>query len=574
MTSVAVLGGGIAGLSAAHELGERGFDVTVFEASMTFGGKARSMDVPDSAVGNRKPLPGEHGFRFFPGFYRHIVDTMSRIPDGQRTAADHLVAAKGLMLAQDSGRNEILTLARRPASLEDLGVAVQFIRQIGENVKVPPHELAVFLTRMLTLLTSCDERRLDQCDKVSWWVYMDAERKSPAFQKFLADGMTRALVAAQAREMSARTGGLILWQLVFDLIRVEGRLPQLLDGPTSEVWIDPWAAHLRNLGVTIRSGCKVTEIDCDGRRITGVTVMTTSGPERIVADHYVSAMPKEKLQLLLTPALTAAEPRLAALEDLHTRWMNGAMFYLDKDVPLPRGHAIFVDSEWALTAVSQAQFWRDINLQQRGDGQVEGILSVDISDWETVGRKIEKTARTCSKEEIRDEVWAQLVAHIDDGSLDVANVLDFFLDPAIVLPDPAIPATEAPPTENLEPLLVNTKGSWADRPDAVTRIPNFFLASDYVRTFTDLATMEGANEAARRAVNGILDATGSPERRCDVWKLNEPRVLAPFRSLDKLWWRLGRGPVKPPFRVDLDGALEPIGLVARGVLALLRRFGR
>ena len=28
----------------------------------------------------------------------------------------------------------------------------------------------------------------------------------------------------------------------------------------------------------------------------------------------------------------------------------------------------------------------------------------------------------------------------------------------------------------------------------------------HVRTYTDLATMEGANEAARRAVNGLLDA--------------------------------------------------------------------
>ena len=47
----------------------------------------------------------------------------------------------------------------------------------------------------------------------------------------------------------------------------------------------------------------------------------------------------------------------------------------------------------------------------------------------------------------------------------------------------------------------------------MTRIPNLFLASDYVRTHTDLATMEGANEAARRAVNGILDATGSAAPR-------------------------------------------------------------
>ena len=112
----------------------------------------------------------------------------------------------------------------------------------------------------------------------------------------------------------------------------------------------------------------------------------------------------------------------------------------------------------------------------------------------------------CSAEEIRDEVWRQLTDAIDDGSLDKANVHSWFLDPAINPPNPTT-------ATNLEPLLINTKGSWADRPDAVTRIPNFFLAADFVRTYTDLATMEAANEAARRAVNGILDATGSNARR-------------------------------------------------------------
>ena len=103
-------------------------------------------------------------------------------------------------------------------------------------------------------------------------------------------------------------------------------------------------------------------------------------------------------------------------------------------------------------------------------------------------------------------MWGQLVDHIDDGSLDEANIVAKFLDPAIQLPNPS----EA---TNLEPLLVNTKDSWKDRPCAVTRIPNFFLAADFVRTYTDLATMEAANEAARRAVNGILEASGSDASR-------------------------------------------------------------
>jgi hypothetical protein len=33
--------------------------------------------------------------------------------------------------------------------------------------------------------------------------------------------------------------------------------------------------------------------------------------------------------------------------------------------------------------------------------------------------------------------------------------------------------------------------------------------TDYVQTNIDLATMEGANESARSAVNALLDASGS-----------------------------------------------------------------
>src|SRR5580693_555281 len=92
---VAVLGGGVAGLSAAHELIERGFQVSVYEAKDVFGGKARSLSVPGSGTGGRPDLPGEHGFRFFPAFYRHLPDTMRRIPFKRQPGGvlDNLVEA-------------------------------------------------------------------------------------------------------------------------------------------------------------------------------------------------------------------------------------------------------------------------------------------------------------------------------------------------------------------------------------------------------------------------------------------------------------------------------------------------
>jgi uncharacterized protein with NAD-binding domain and iron-sulfur cluster len=253
--------------------------------------------------------------------------------------------------------------------------------------------------------------------------------------------------------------------------------------------------------------------------------------------------------------------------------MNGALFYLDRDVPLVNGHAIYIDSEWALTSISQAQFWDGVDLERYGDGRVKGVLSVDVSDWTTPGRRTGKVAMRCTREEIRTEVWGQLTDHLNDGPkpvLDEGHVVTWFLDPAIEFPNP----TEA---TNLEPLLINTAGSWADRPEPTTRIPNLWLAADYVRTNTDLATMEGASEAARRAVNAILERTGSRAPPCHVFALREPAVLKPARALDALRWRLFHRPARTPLTVAGDGGLEPRNLFARAVLAagsVSRRLGR
>lgn len=565
VTEVAILGGGVGGLSAAHELVRCGFRVTVYEARdcLGFGGKARSMPVPGSGTDGNPDLPAEHGFRFFPGFYRHVTDTMKGIPCDGGTVHDHLTTCTEMLMAQAGGGNEIVAPTGIPTSWGGLVDGLQAMKAMVLETGVPLSEFAVFVERILAMMTACDERRLHEYERMSWWDFVEAPGKSPAYQKFLATGMTRSLVAAKAEQMSARTGGTILSQLIYDMLQLDGRVDNVLDGPTSEVWIDPWVDLLRSKGVEFRSECVVSGISCDGARITGVTVRTADGDESVRADYYISALPVEKFVPLVSPQMRAADPRLGRIRRLDYDWMTGIMFYLDQDVPLENGHAIFIDSEWALTAISQKQFWPQIDLEQRGDGSVGGILSVDVSAWDVPGPVTGKVATACSADEIRREVWAQLVAHIDDGSLDEANVVTWFLDPAIEFPNPGA-------ATNAEPLLINTKGSWTDRPDAITALPNLFLAADFVRTHTDLATMEGANEAARRAVNGILDAEGSSYRRCAVYALQEPRVLWPFRQIDRIRWRLRR-PAKPPLRVTSTGGLEPTGPVARACLAAAKR---
>jgi uncharacterized protein with NAD-binding domain and iron-sulfur cluster len=532
--TVAVLGGGVGGLSAAHELGERGFAVSVYERQASFGGKARSVGVPGSGTEGRRDLPGEHGFRFFPGFYKHLPDTMSRIPFGEFGAncRDNLVQATRILLARD-GKLDPIWIARFPETIDDFRTA---FFAMFDKLDIPHHEIAYFVSRLLALATSCEQRFHDEYEHVPFWDFIGAGTRSENYRKYLGQGMTRSLVAMRAEDSSTRTVGRILLQLFYGILIPGGVFDRLLTGPTSDVWIDPWCRHLSGLGVTMTSGATVRSLNVSGNRLRSVTIEREGQREEISADFYVAALPVEVMQQLLTPELELAAPSLAGLRGLRTEWMNGIQFYLKTDRPLTDGHAIYLDSNWALTSISQRQFWRNYDLSRYGDGRVGGVLSVDISNWTAPGNFNGKPAiEATSREEIKDEVWAQLKAALNSKErvqLEDENLVDWFLDPGIQFPNPG-------EVTNAEPLLINHVGSLALRPEAFTEIGNLFLASDYVRTYTDLATMEAANEAARRATNAILAVAGVDAPPCEFWEFDVPLPMRHAQFLDRVRLKMG-----------------------------------
>lgn len=563
--TVVVLGGGVGGLSAAHELVERGFQVELYELRATLGGKARSIPIEGSAPSGRDPLPGEHGFRFFPGFYKHLPDTMRRIPyAGQADGVlGNLVQAREYLIA--SGSANVTLSAAFPRTLGDVLTALRRlfdVRQLG----VPEHELAFFAARLLTILTSCSERRDAELDAVPWWDFIGAETRSEAYRSFLAVGLTRTLVALKAQEASTRTVGNILIQLLLDTWSPRNELDRILAGPTSELWIDPWRAYLGARGVKFRLGAELVGLELAGKRLVRARLRDAASGSVYAAeaDYFVSALPIERFAPLVTPELRALAPALSRLEQLRVSWMNGLQLYLREDEKLAAGHANFVNTPSALTAISQNQFWRR-PVSDYGDGTARGCFSIDISNWESAGIVYGKPLKDLTDPaQVKDEVLAQLRAALRDDAafLSEQNVVRWFLDPDIVFPNGA-------PSTNLEPLLINTAGSLPLRPEVGPHFETLFLASDYVRTYSDLACMESANEAARRAVNGILTASSARATPCALWPLSEPALFAPARALDRAAFRLGLP--HPGFPSRVLPRLAPLATVhTRAVRELVR----
>ena len=267
----------------------------------------------------------------------------------------------------------------------------------------------------------------------------------------------------------------------------------------------------------------------------------------IEADWFVSAMPAERARKLWSRPVLALDPSLKGMDDLFVDWMNGIQFYLRKPLNVVRGHMTFIDAPWALTALTQEQFWASRKFtRDYGDGSVVDCLSVDVSDWDTPGILYGKPAKRCTRPQVAKEVFEQIKAHLNDNGAAVLTddmVHSFHLDPAIAW------SKRARRNSNDEPLLVNTVGSWEKRPKAATKVPNLFLAGDYVQTNVDLATMEGANESGRAAVNALLDASGSKAQRVTMYSLYVPPEFEAAKRADAELYRRGQ-----PNALDLPEA--------------------
>jgi uncharacterized protein with NAD-binding domain and iron-sulfur cluster len=612
--------------------------VRVFEQRDVPGGKARSTRVPHSAVGARRPLPGEHGFRFFPGFYWHLPNTMMRIPsfDG-KSVEEHLRAVETMTFAFDQAPAYALP-AHRPKNWREFELVLRYIAALGD-MGISTDDLVFIWWQLWRIMTSCVERRVETLERLSWWEYVDASNRSEAFQRLLVIGVTRNLVASRAEKANARTVGQVGIQLLLDLVTGARATDRILDGPTNDVWIDPWVSHLTGkLGVEYELGWELEhiELDRERRRVQRVVVrraksrrtepqvalaelleapppvdastakatrderramwreraalrraeqatlardLRSEEPETetrtIEGEHFVFALPVEVMAELLTrqPELLSLDPNLSGILELgrnQVEWMNGIQFYLTADVPIARGHINHVDSRWALTSISQSQFWPEFPASACGDGRVRTVLSVDISAWDILGSK-GKEAKDCDYEEVAEETWRQLKQSLNREHVVLRDDMlhpttPWHLDDDIVervrkerrlrRGDRARRAqkklAEGRPDEpdlltNAEPLLVNLANSWELRPKAATAIHNLYLASDYLQTNTNLATMEAANEAARAATNAILDAVDSKAQRCQIEPLKEP--FAGLRERDLERFRAGK-PQKNSIFVD------------------------
>jgi hypothetical protein len=383
-------------------------------------------------------VAAEHGFRFFPSFYRHLFDTMRRTPillprDSERTKAnvfENLVPTEGLGFARDKDKVSFM-IPRRAMSLEAMRkVLGQVLEQLGYTVG----DIARFSLKLFKYMTSSSARRRVEYEHMSWGTFLDCGRYSQISQTHIEFGPQMS-AALRGSASDARTQGNVALQLIMDQLKPDPRADYTLAGPTSSAWFDHWHEFLVRERVEFARGRLVGFKDVDGVIRPQVDGATPRG------NYYVLALPLPAMVPLAARFLEVAERLPGAkdlqLDDMRTlqkfardtttlesdtpdsplQHLSGIQFYFDQEVRFWRGHTQYLDSAWGLTSIAQPQFWARARTPE---DDYRSILSVDIGifnrKYQPVdGNKPAKAAWQCTADEIAQYAWEQIYDHHDDA---------------------------------------------------------------------------------------------------------------------------------------------------------------
>lgn len=321
-TSVAIVGGGVSGLGAAHGLADR-FNVTLFEAAARLGGHARTVIAgrgEQTAVDTGFIVYNEHTYPNFSALLKQL--------DAPTKSSDMSFSA-----VIDDGRVEygVHNLATLFAQKRNL---------------LNPSFLAFARDLLRFGALAADPVNDSQVSLGEW---LGIHRFGPAFSSYYIAPLAGAIWSATPAQMlnfPAET--LLAFFRNHHLLRADDRIPwRTIDGGSWE-YVRRLAASLTARGVGLRTAARVRSV----ARSDGVVVTSDAGAERF--DAVVFACHAPQALALLTDASKEESAVLSAL-----RYQPGRIVLHDDARHMPRRRAI----------------WSAWNTRQRG------ITSASVTYW-------------------------------------------------------------------------------------------------------------------------------------------------------------------------------------------------
>lgn len=448
--SVLVVGGGLAGLTAAKYLVDGGYAVTLLEKRPILGGKVSAWKDADGDW-------VETGLHAFFGAYEEIYTLMRELGTYK-----HILWKKHeLRYTLEGGEQFSFATVNLPSPLHLLPAAFK-------NKYFTLAERLTLVKALGPMLFGSPKYYASQ-DKFTYEEWHERWGISKRMLKKMFLPMALALKFLPPHEISAK--------IVLDVIGIFLRQNTaskmgLLKGSPDELLTGPIADYIRKKGGQVHKDAKVTKVllaDNNTRQIGGLEL---ENGERLQADYYLFALPIHNLKKLIPEQLYAEEKFFANLRNIQSvpvisvqLWLDRQVSYIDNLLFSPDGF-IPVYADMGNTTP---------------DYQVEGKSRFHccVAPAKDLIKK--------SDEEIIETVWNNLKSVFPDGSKDAQIVK------AVVV---RVPSSVYYPGVNIDQY----------RPSQETPVENLWLAGGYThQRFYD--SMEGAVQSGKLAAQKLLATT-------------------------------------------------------------------
>ena len=303
---VAVIGGGLAGISAALDCADAGARVTLLEVRPRLGGAVYSFERDGLLIDN-----GQHVFLRCFHAYRGLLARLG----SERGVA--LQPRLEIPLVRPGGEVSVLRRSGLPAPLHLVGTLLRY-RHLSLRERLGAARAALALGRL--------DPRAPELDRQTLGAWLAAHGQSPHATAALWD-----LIALPALNLPASQASLALAAFVFKrglLERADAGDIGFHRRPQSEIVGEPAARALRAAGVDVRLGWRAERVVANdgGFEVEG-------GQPSVSADAAIVALPRTRAAALIEPLDPASAARALKLRD--TPIVNLHLVYDRKVCELP-----------------------------------------------------------------------------------------------------------------------------------------------------------------------------------------------------------------------------------------------
>jgi flavin-dependent amine oxidoreductase len=549
MKKITIIGAGIAGLTAALRLAERGYEVTIFERDSFIGGKFRATKW--EGKGTKRFAFHEHSYHMFLNWYHNFWQIAQEIG-----AEDQFIP---LTKVNFLNKGEF----PRMKELVNFGAPASICQNLLSGVLSVP-DMFLYMYSVLDLLstpmTQDRYRDLISVNAFASTKPYTTENSAGMYDEYLAKTFAIASYESSAKtfqtflEYGTYCPDPLFWSLKGDCYN---NFLRLLEARLSELGVRI-IFHNEATGIAINADGNVSSVifqvlpdifdptlsEMASETAMNLPLFTRHKRKKHAYEHKVDgplivAVPHAILSQLLSPDLLNRDIALGETTKLQSAPMASVHLHLNNKfsqrlkhmgAKLPREPIILVNSKYKLSFVNNSRLWpglRDtyFNIVASDSRPLDGLLAPPVftadRDFDAIGLglSIEKPATTL--DHILKE-FRRFVPFEDDE-----------IDEELLQIDRNVGRE----------LFINEVGSWKWRPETRTKVKNLFLAGDFCKNFIDVVCLEGA------MVSG-LQAAECVRRECGLGapiKIARPKrypyplfwplklALAPYAAGAKLW---------------------------------------